>query len=67
MMLVAKEWEKSALDLDADVRHYVPYWPDKHWDGEKVPFELWYETDQIPHTPPKTVLYLIVVGGWTAK
>lgn len=42
MMLVAKEWEIGTLDLDADVQQYVPYWPDKCWDSEKVPLELCY-------------------------
>lgn len=44
IVLMAKEWEKGTLDLDADVRQYVPYWPDKCWDGEKVPFELCFAT-----------------------
>lgn len=34
--LLAREWERQKLDLDKDVQQYVPYWPEKHWAGDKV-------------------------------
>ncbi|KAM9275709.1 serine beta-lactamase-like protein LACTB, mitochondrial isoform 3-T3 [Morus bassanus] len=36
MMAVAKLWEEGKLDLDAPVQKYVPEFPEKVYDGEKV-------------------------------
>ncbi|KAM6119280.1 serine beta-lactamase-like protein LACTB, mitochondrial isoform 2-T2 [Pterocles gutturalis] len=36
MMAVAKLWEEGKLDLDAPVQKYVPEFPEKVYEGEKV-------------------------------
>ncbi|KAK3095522.1 hypothetical protein FSP39_015601 [Pinctada imbricata] len=36
MALVAKQWEAGKLDLDKPIQHYVPEFPEKSLDGEKV-------------------------------
>lgn len=36
MTAVAKLWEEGRLDLDAPVQKYVPEFPEKEFDGEKV-------------------------------
>lgn len=36
MTAIAKLWEKGKLDLDAPVQIYVPEFPEKKYDGEKV-------------------------------
>ncbi|KAM6058940.1 serine beta-lactamase-like protein LACTB, mitochondrial isoform 3-T3 [Chlamydotis macqueenii] len=36
MMAVAKLWEEGKLDLDAPVQKYVPEFPEKAFEGEKV-------------------------------
>ncbi|XP_025933626.1 serine beta-lactamase-like protein LACTB, mitochondrial isoform X4 [Apteryx rowi] len=36
MMAVAKLWEEGKLDLDAPVQKYVPEFPEKIYEGEKV-------------------------------
>ncbi|GAB1603972.1 serine beta-lactamase-like protein LACTB, mitochondrial [Argonauta hians] len=36
MAAVAKMWENGLLDLDKPVQHYVPSFPEKEVDGEKV-------------------------------
>ncbi|KAJ7415918.1 Serine beta-lactamase-like protein LACTB, mitochondrial [Willisornis vidua] len=36
MMAVAKLWEEGKLDLDAPVQKYVPEFPEKLYEGEKV-------------------------------
>ncbi|XP_032621342.2 serine beta-lactamase-like protein LACTB, mitochondrial isoform X1 [Chelonoidis abingdonii] len=36
MMAVAKLWEEGKLDLDAPVQKYVPEFPEKEYEGEKV-------------------------------
>jgi len=36
MTVVAKLWEAGQLDLDKSVRHYVPSWPEKMYEGKKV-------------------------------
>ncbi len=36
MVLAAKLMEEGKLDIDKDVRDYVPIFPEKTWEGEKV-------------------------------
>ena len=36
MTVLAKLWEEGKVDLEADVRQYVPDWPEKTVGGEKV-------------------------------
>lgn len=36
MTAVAKLWEEGRLDLDAPVQKYVPEFPEKEFEGEKV-------------------------------
>ncbi|XP_015666469.1 serine beta-lactamase-like protein LACTB, mitochondrial [Protobothrops mucrosquamatus] len=36
MVAVAKLWEEGKLDLDAAVQKYVPEFPEKEYEGEKV-------------------------------
>lgn len=36
MVAVAKLWEEGKLDLDAPVQKYVPEFPEKEYEGEKV-------------------------------
>ncbi|XP_055453837.1 serine beta-lactamase-like protein LACTB, mitochondrial isoform X2 [Psammomys obesus] len=36
MVALAKLWEAGKLDLDLPVQHYVPEFPEKEYDGEKV-------------------------------
>ncbi|XP_076081665.1 serine beta-lactamase-like protein LACTB, mitochondrial [Mytilus galloprovincialis] len=36
MGMVAKLWENGALDLDKPVQHYLPQYPVKYFDGQKV-------------------------------
>uniref|UniRef100_A0A8C6Z469 Lactamase beta n=2 Tax=Nothoprocta perdicaria TaxID=30464 RepID=A0A8C6Z469_NOTPE len=36
MLAVAKLWEEGKLDLDAPVQKYVPEFPEKTYEGEKV-------------------------------
>ncbi|XP_007424474.1 serine beta-lactamase-like protein LACTB, mitochondrial [Python bivittatus] len=36
MVAVAKLWEEGRLDLDAPVQKYVPEFPEKEYEGEKV-------------------------------
>ena len=36
MTVLAKLWEEGKVDLDADVRDYVPEWPEKTVDGQRV-------------------------------
>ncbi|XP_071502992.1 serine beta-lactamase-like protein LACTB, mitochondrial, partial [Diadema antillarum] len=36
MTAVAKLWEEGKLDLDKPVQDYVPSFPEKEWEGEKV-------------------------------
>ena len=36
MATVAKLVESGDLDLDKPVQYYVPEFPDKFWDGQKV-------------------------------
>ncbi|XP_013032701.3 serine beta-lactamase-like protein LACTB, mitochondrial [Anser cygnoides] len=36
MMAIAKLWEEGKLDLDAPVQKYVPEFPEKVYEGEKV-------------------------------
>ena len=39
MVLAAKLMEEGKLDIDKDVRDYVPTFPQKIWEGEKVCIE----------------------------
>ncbi|XP_058521716.1 serine beta-lactamase-like protein LACTB, mitochondrial isoform X3 [Ochotona princeps] len=36
MVALAKLWEAGKLDLDIPVQHYVPEFPEKEYEGEKV-------------------------------
>jgi hypothetical protein len=36
MVALAKLWEAGKLDLDVPVQHYVPEFPEKEYEGEKV-------------------------------
>lgn len=36
MVALAKLWEAGKLDLDLPVQHYVPEFPEKEYEGEKV-------------------------------
>lgn len=36
MVAVAKLWEEGKLDLDTAVQKYVPEFPEKEYEGEKV-------------------------------
>uniref|UniRef100_G1QFE1 Beta-lactamase-related domain-containing protein n=1 Tax=Myotis lucifugus TaxID=59463 RepID=G1QFE1_MYOLU len=36
MVAIAKLWETGKLDLDIPVQHYVPEFPEKEYEGEKV-------------------------------
>ncbi|XP_016048141.2 serine beta-lactamase-like protein LACTB, mitochondrial [Erinaceus europaeus] len=36
MVALARLWEAGKLDLDAPVQHYVPEFPEKEYEGEKV-------------------------------
>lgn len=36
MVALAKLWEAGKLDLDTPVQHYVPEFPEKEYEGEKV-------------------------------
>nr|XP_058913723.1 serine beta-lactamase-like protein LACTB, mitochondrial isoform X4 [Kogia breviceps] len=36
MVAIAKLWEAGKLDLDIPVQHYVPEFPEKEYEGEKV-------------------------------
>ncbi|XP_053450360.1 serine beta-lactamase-like protein LACTB, mitochondrial isoform X2 [Nycticebus coucang] len=36
MVALAKLWEEGKLDLDIPVQHYVPEFPEKEYEGEKV-------------------------------
>ncbi|CAH1788201.1 unnamed protein product [Owenia fusiformis] len=36
MTAVAKAWEDGKLDLDKPIQEYVPYFPEKTFEGEKV-------------------------------
>ncbi|XP_075821491.1 serine beta-lactamase-like protein LACTB, mitochondrial isoform X2 [Microtus pennsylvanicus] len=36
MVALAKLWEDGKLDLDLPVQHYVPEFPEKEYEGEKV-------------------------------
>ena len=36
MAVTAKIIESGLLDVDADIKKYVRYWPDKTWNGKKV-------------------------------
>lgn len=36
MTAVAKLWEEGRIDLDAPVQTYVPEFPEKEFEGEKV-------------------------------
>ncbi|XP_059036703.1 serine beta-lactamase-like protein LACTB, mitochondrial isoform X2 [Mustela lutreola] len=36
MVALAKLWEAGKLDLDMPVQHYVPEFPEKEYEGEKV-------------------------------
>ena len=36
MTVLAKLWEEGKVDLEADVRDYVPEWPEKTVDGQRV-------------------------------
>ncbi|XP_051012661.1 serine beta-lactamase-like protein LACTB, mitochondrial [Acomys russatus] len=36
MVALAKLWEAGQLDLDLPVQHYVPEFPEKEYEGEKV-------------------------------
>lgn len=40
MAAVAKLWEEKKLDLDQPIQYYVPSWPEKYFDGEKVRFTI---------------------------
>ena len=39
MVLAAKLMEEGKLDIDKDVRDYVPIFPEKTWEGEKVQYK----------------------------
>ena len=36
MVAIAKLWEAGKLYLDIPVQHYVPEFPEKEYEGEKV-------------------------------
>lgn len=36
MAVVAKLWQEGKLSLDKDIREYVPNFPEKYFEGEKV-------------------------------
>ena len=36
MVAIAQLWEQGKLDLDIPIQHYVPSWPDKVFQGQKV-------------------------------
>ncbi|KAK3598506.1 hypothetical protein CHS0354_001044 [Potamilus streckersoni] len=36
MAAVARMWESGDLDIDKPIQHYVPSFPEKYWNGEKV-------------------------------
>ena len=48
MVALAKLWEAGKLDLALPVQHYVPEFPEKEYEGEKVvtlsSFSHWYVT-----------------------
>ncbi|KAL3884356.1 hypothetical protein ACJMK2_024502 [Sinanodonta woodiana] len=36
MAAVARMWESGDLDIDKPIQHYIPSFPEKYWNGEKV-------------------------------
>nr|XP_034986384.1 serine beta-lactamase-like protein LACTB, mitochondrial [Zootoca vivipara] len=47
MVAVAKLWEEGKLDLDAPVQKYVPEFPEKEYEGEKVTITTRLLTSQL--------------------